>query len=153
MINSYEINKETLAIVPIGLDKSMVYEYEKEFIVNKSSMEIIDFSCKFFGSSYTGRFEGTKYLVGYNYKAPIIIEETTQIIFFPTASPREATCAWISLRNIKSHIKIGNQTMIMFKNNKEILLDISVNSFENQILRSTKLWSIILEKNNLLKLS
>ena len=36
----------------------------------------MDDSCKYFGSSYQGRYEGTKNLIGMNYKLPIIIEES-----------------------------------------------------------------------------
>ena len=36
LMNYYEINKETLAIVPINEEKSMVYEENNEFIVNCS---------------------------------------------------------------------------------------------------------------------
>lgn len=43
--------------------------------------DIIDQSCRSFGSSYLGRHEGTKHLTGINYKAPIIIEETQSMIF------------------------------------------------------------------------
>ncbi|MEG2028535.1 MAG: competence protein ComK [Bacilli bacterium] len=146
MLDSYEINGMTLAVVPLTEDKTIVYECENEYIINKSSFQIINESCNYFGSSYSGRFEGTKKLVGYNYKTPIIIEETNKIIFFPTTSPRLNKCSWISLKNIKNHIKNGQQTLVTFKNNKELTFDISFNSFESQILRATKLWSV-LEKN------
>ena len=72
----YEINDDTLAILPIGDDKSKVIEKNKSFIVNASPLKIIDKSCKYFGSSYQGRFSGTKSLIGVSYKAPIIIEES-----------------------------------------------------------------------------
>ena len=151
MISEYEINPSTLAIIPIDLNKTMVYEFEDEFIVDKSSMEIVDNSCKYYGSSYIGRFEGTKTMVGYKYKAPIIIEETTKMIFFPTNSPRLKNCSWISLKHIDSYNKIGKSTIINFKNKKQLLIDISQNVVETQILRSTKLWGSLQEKFEILK--
>ena len=82
-MNSYEINSETQAIIPIGGDKSKIIESSRTLIVNQTPMKIIDRSCKYFGSSYQGRFIGTKNLIGVSHKAPIIIEETKEIIFFP----------------------------------------------------------------------
>ncbi|MDD3187399.1 MAG: competence protein ComK [Bacilli bacterium] len=146
MIKEYEITTVTLAIVPISKNVSRIYEKEKDFIVEKNSFDIIDGSCKFFGSSYTGRFEGTKNLVGYNYKAPIIIEESRRIIFFPTASPRQESCCWISLNNIKDYNKLLDKTKIIFNNAVEIILDVSFFSLESQILRSTRLSDVLQKK-------
>ena len=55
MLNSYEINKETIAIVPINNNNSKVLEEENTININKNSSMIIDDSCRFFGSSYMGR--------------------------------------------------------------------------------------------------
>mgnify|MGYP004463435181 FL=1 len=141
MINEYEINCSTMAIISLKKGFSKVIEEEEEFIVSKDTMEIINDSCKFFGSSYIGRFEGTKYLIGINYKAPIIVEETQELIFFPTSSPRFDNCNWICLKKINSIVKNNKNTIIKFKNGTEIEIDNSYNSIENQILRSTLLES------------
>lgn len=143
MVENYEINSATLAIMPINENTSRVIEGDNEYIVNKATTSIIDDSCKFFGSSYQGRFEGTKSVLGVNYKAPILIEETREIIFFPTISPRLKECKWISLKNVDKYFKNGYNSKIIFKNGRELELDISYPSLENQILRSTRLESII----------
>ena len=85
MLEEYEINASTLAIIPIDDKTSRVYEEEGEYIINKNSNKLIDYNCKFYGSSYRGRCEGTKYLTGIKSKFPIIIEESRNIIFFPTS--------------------------------------------------------------------
>lgn len=143
MQEDYEINKNTLALIPQDEETTMVYEKDDQFLVKQSSFTIINESCKYFGSSYIGRFDGTKSLVGYNYKAPILIEETSKMIFFPTTSPRQSNCAWISLNNIKRYLKIDKKSLIIFKNNKKIKVNISYSSLENQIFRATKLWCTI----------
>ena len=94
-MNSYEINNDTLAILPLNEYKSKVIEKTKTFVVDLTPMKIIENSCAYFGSSYQGRFLGTKNLIGISHKAPIIIEESREIIFFPTNSPRIYECAWI----------------------------------------------------------
>ncbi len=145
-MNLYEINEDTLAIIPVNNKQSKVIELEKEFIVEKTPNEIINDSCLFFGSSYTGRHEATKYLIGISYKSPIIIEESRNIIFFPTNSPRIFDCNWISLKNIVDYKRYGDKTIIYFKNNKELILDISYGSLDNQILRAARLDSVTRNK-------
>ena len=142
MLKNYEINNETLAIIPISNKISKVIEEEEEFLISKKTFEIIDESCKFFGSSYKGRYEGTKYLTGLSYKAPIIVEETQDIIFFPTTSPRMETCYWICLNKISKYQREGHNSKVIFKNGMELILDMSYSSLENQIMRSTLLESI-----------
>ena len=67
MLNNYEINKDTIAIIPIENDISKIYEAEEEYIVNKNSNKIIEENCKFYGSSYKGRCEGTRFLIKISY--------------------------------------------------------------------------------------
>lgn len=149
MLDTYEITKNTLAIIPIDSKRSEVIEDNDTFIINKCSTKIVDDSCKFFGSSLDGRQEGTKNLIGVNYKAPIIVEETNDVIFFPTNSPRIVDCAWISLNNLENYKKNDNKTQILFKNGKTIDISISYGSLENQVLRSTRLESILRKRKNI----
>lgn len=148
-MNSYEINSETQAIIPIGDDKSKIIESSRTLIVNQTPMKIIDRSCKYFGSSYQGRFIGTKNLIGVSHKAPIIIEETKEIIFFPTNSPRLDNCAWLSLKHLQNYKKSNNNSIITFNGGYLLSLDISYGSLDNQVLRATRLESVLrLRKNN-----
>ena len=149
MLNEYEINSDTIAIIPIGEELSKVYEKEEEYIVTKNSNKIIESNCKFYGSSYKGRCEGTKYLTGIKSKFPIIIEESRNIIFFPTGSIRSFDNCWLSLENIKKYSKTTFGTEITFKNDKKITFDISLYSIDNQYYRATMLKSKLNDKKNL----
>lgn len=146
MITEYEVNLNTLILLPIGSNVTKVIEKQDSFLVNKTPSQIIDESCRSFGSSYLGRHEGTKHLTGINYKAPIIVEETQSIIFFPTASPRFSKCAWVALNHVKNHIRYEEKSILYFHGGKNVELDISYGSLENQILRATKLESILRKK-------
>ena len=53
-IMEYEINKGTLAIVPNEIDESLVYEDEERFLIHQSPFQIMEDSCKYFGSTYEG---------------------------------------------------------------------------------------------------
>ena len=148
-MNSYEINSETQAIIPVGEDKSKIIEANRTLIVNQTPMKIIDMSCKYFGSSYQGRFIGTKNLIGVSHKAPIIIEETREIIFFPTSSTRLNNCSWLSLKHLQNYKKSNNNSIIVFNSGYLLNLDISYGVLDNQVLRATRLESVLrLRKNN-----
>ncbi len=142
-MNTYEISEETLAILPIENYKSKIIEKDNEFIVNQTPYEIVDNSCQYFGSSFIGRHSGTKKLIGVSHKSPIIIEETKEIIFFPTTSPRIYDCCWISLNNINKYYKETNRTVILFNTGYALNLNISYGSLDNQILRAARLESVL----------
>ena len=142
-MEKYEINTETLAILSYGEERSRIIEKNNLIIINKPPIKVIDDSCKYFGSSYEGRFKGTKDLMGISHKSPIIVEETRRIIFFPTTSPRLDRCCWISLNNIDSYTKKGIDTIIKFSCGKELKIELSYGIIDNQILRATRLQSIL----------
>ena len=145
-MKEYEINSMTLAILPINNNRSIVYEESEEYIIEKSSNNIIKENCQFYGSSYEGRCIGTKALTGIKTKYPIIIEESRNIIFFPTSSTRTKQSSWIALNKIKTYTKNNEQSKILFKNDKKIELDISYYSLDNQVCRATMLKSKLYER-------
>ncbi len=148
-MKDYEINSKTLAIMPLGKDKSVVYENHDCYIIEKKVNKIMDSSCQFYGSSYEGRLKGTLSLTGISYKAPIIIAEDKNIIFFPTSSPRLKDCGWISSNNIKKIYYKEDKCLIEFTNNELLEVESSYNIINNQILRASKLeTSLIRRKNN-----
>ena len=147
-MTEYEINSSTLAIIPLGENISKVYEEEAEYIVSKSPNAIIKENCEFYGSSYEGRCKGTKKLTGIKSKFPIIIEESRNIIFFPTSSVRSDNNTWIALNNIKEYTEDNLNSKITFKNNENLDLDISYYSLDNQICRAYMLNSKLYDKKN-----
>ena len=142
-MNDYEISEKTLAIIPLDKERCKIVEDTGDLIVNKTAMRIIDESCKFFGSSYEGRFYGTKTMTGITHKSPIIVEESRKIIFFPTNSPRVSKCIWISFNNISSYDGDGKDCIIQFSCGKNLYLHSSYAIIDNQILRSTRLESVL----------
>lgn len=138
-MDNYEINTSTLAIIPLDENTSKVYEEEAEYIVHKSSNSIIKNNCEFYGSSYKGRCEGTKYLTGIKSKCPIIVEESRNIIFFPTSSTRDKQSYWIALNKVDRYYREKYNCSIKFINNQRINMNISYFSLDNQICRATML--------------
>lgn len=141
-MENYEINDNTIALI-FNNYKTLVYEKEKSFIINKLPNEIIKYSCEYFGSSFKGRLEGTKFLTGLTHKPPIIIEESKEIIFFPLSSPRLNTCSWIRNKYVDKYEKLVDGCNILLLNGMKIKLNCSYEIINNQILRSSRLESII----------
>lgn len=142
-MKEYEINDKTIALIPIDKDCTRVIEENNTFIIKMNTMKIIKRSCEFFGSSYIGRHEGTKYLTGISHKSPIIIEESRNLIYFPTISPRLDNCLWLSLKHISKYKEENGKSLIFFENGQKLLVDLSYSSFDNQYLHATKLDSIL----------
>ena len=142
MKTEYEINDETLAIMKLDSGYSEVYELNDHCLVSKGSNEIMEDSCNYFGSSLDGRRKGTEAMIGVNYKAPIIVEESREIIFFLTSSARENT-NWICLKHISSFYREDENLILVFKNGQKITLDLSYGVLDNQILRATRLESAL----------
>ena len=143
-MRDYEISNDTLAIIPIGSKKSKIIEKNNRYIVNESPNRIMDESCRYYGSSINGRQKGTTSLTGISYKAPIIVQEESNIIFFPTTSPRLKTCCWVSVNNIDSYYyDFEKQTcVIIFDNKSRLEFDMSYWVLNNQILKSHRLAAI-----------
>lgn len=145
----YEINRGTLAVVPNEKGNSLIYEDEYRYIINEEPFKIMEDSCKYFGSTYEGRKNGAKEILGAEYKVPIVIEDTNNLIVFPTTAPSAADCVWISLARVKKIERIDAlNTKIIFDNNQEIIVACSYRSIENQISRASRLDLILRNHKN-----
>ena len=143
-MKNYEINEDTLAIIPINETSTKVLEKQGEYVVERNTYEVMDDSCQYFGSTYEGRKGGSKNVLGTGYKVPILVKEENYVIFFPTESPLLESCIWISLHNIEKLEKAeNNSTNIYFNDGQKVNIKTSFHSIENQILRSTRLESVL----------
>lgn len=136
----YEFSKGTLAIVPNENESSLVYEDDDRYIIDQTPFKIMEESCKYFGSTYAGRKDSARSILGAEYKVPIIVEDSDNLIVFPTTSPQSTDCTWVSLKRIKSFVKIdSSNTKIIFDNGKEIIVPCSYRTIENQVSRASRL--------------
>jgi competence protein ComK len=143
LIEEYEINPFTMIILPEEYGSktySKVIELEEEYLSPFRPIDIIKKSCKYFGSSYEGRKEGTTQLTGITHKVPIIIDPISSIYFMPTSSPVNPDCIWVAQEHVLLHKKVdSHRTQVVFRNRKSIVLPVSPHSFENQLLRTSLL--------------
>lgn len=143
LVEEYEINPFTMIIIPEEYGSriySRVIELEEEYLSPFRPIDIVKKSCKYFGSSYEGRKEGTKQLTGITHKTPIIIDPISSIYFMPTSSPTKPDCIWVSHEHVLFHKKVdAHSTQVTFRNRKSMILPVSHHSFENQLLRTSLL--------------
>lgn len=146
---NYEINFDTEIILPIDENNTKVIENGEEYLIDQNSMRVLEHSCEYFGSSFEGRKEGTKKLLGITHKSPIIVEESRKIIFFPTTSPERQDCVWINLNKIEKHFRLEkNRSAIQFKNGMILEFNVSYGSLSNQIYRASRLKYVLDQRIN-----
>lgn len=151
-LNNYEINADTLLIIPISSGKSKVVETGSTFFVKNSSLDIIKRSCLFFGCSYDGRRDAIKNLIGVDMKVPIVIEESRNIIFFPTASCVKRNSIWISYQNLLKYTKFNEfSTVLNFRDNVSIKVDVKCNLIDNQVVRCLKIDTILSKRKMIVR--
>jgi competence protein ComK len=136
---NYDVNAFTCAIISRGEKNCEIINFDKNIMVENSALDVIEYLCNYFGSSFSGRIEGSRFLLGSFYKLPIIIEEGSESIFFPTTSYKNRKCSWVSLNMIKDYHRENLETRVIFDNGYEIFLPVSFDSFETQVLRASKL--------------
>ena len=145
-IESYEINKDTCAVINLSEDASKIIENKNEYLLSKKSYEVMEDSCAYYGSTFDGRIKGTKMMLGSNYKLPIIIEETNDIIFFPTNGSKNENCSWISLNHVEKYESYKGYTKVTFFGGKTIILKMACSSFELQLLRASRLKTLLAKR-------
>ena len=138
----YEINDQTLAIIPYSNSKTKIIEADDEYVVDSTPYSIMEHSCEYFGSSLMGRVNGTRSVLGTIYKAPIFVEETKKLIFFPTEAIDSDNVSWVSYRNISNVEKFNNKSIVKFNNGTAVIIDCPYFSIKNQIFRCNMLESI-----------
>lgn len=141
-MKNYEITNKTCALISVSENETEIIELGNKFTIEQKIIDILKNSCEFYGCTLEGRIKGSKLQLGTKYKVPIIIENTREIIFFPTSSPRIENCSWISLKNIKDYKEYAYGTTIQFNDGNKLNIPISLESLEHQIFKATKLMLI-----------
>ena len=145
---NYKVNSDTFALVPSGYHSSQIIESDNSYIIDKSTFKVIEESCEYFGVNYKSRLDGSLKFVKSKYKAPIIVQETNRLIFFPITSPTRGNTTWISFNNIFEYKPYKNKknTIVEFKNGFKMMLDVSYYSFNQQYLKASKIYAKLVDR-------
>ena len=139
----YIINENTYFLVKKDLSLEIMEE-KQSYQIEENINEILNDSCKYYGSSYDGRKAGTKYLLPITSKVPIFLNEKKNIVIFPIESDRNKNNIWFVFNNILSYKKVKNYVEITFKNNEKYIFLMSFHIFKNQMIKCSQLISIFL---------
>ncbi|PLT27712.1 competence protein ComK [Peribacillus deserti] len=150
LVEEYEINPYTLVVMPLAYGSkiySQIIEIDGEVTSPFKPMDIIKKSCEYFGSSYEGRKDGTRQLIGITHKLPITIDPTSNIFVFPTNSPGREDCIWICHEHVDFYQRTDmGETIVTFRNKKQISIPISFSSFESQMFRTAMLRTKLIQR-------
>ena len=147
----YEISPQTMAIIALQNEKntitSHVMEEHTDYVVHKTPTEMIEYACRYYGSSFQGRLAGSRDISGFNYKAPITINPASGMYFFPTNSPAHRECSWLSHSHIKKiDLAENDQSEVCFTNGKSIIINASLGSLINQLHRTAQFRFLLTER-------
>ncbi|RCW69697.1 competence protein ComK [Saliterribacillus persicus] len=139
-----EVTPDTLAVIGKKEDgkyvaKIMEWNEENDYESEFSARQILDTTCRFFGSSLQGRLDGTKMITGITHKPPVVINGACGMYFFPVASPLHPDCIWIAHSHIDRLERLEHRsTRILFKNGRFLELEVSYPSLVNQLHRTAQ---------------
>lgn len=142
-MREYIINENTLAVVMMDKLRCLVIEKYDEFFIDLPCLEVINNSCLYYGSSYNGRIEASKRLLGKDYKLPIIISEFYDILMFPIGSKLTEVCTWICLNKLENYIIYGNRVELIFNCDRRYNVPVGRKSFESQLLKAYDLSRVL----------
>jgi competence protein ComK len=150
MSEEYEMNPLTAAIVPLQYGSklfSQIHQLDQDLYSPLKPLDLIKMSCRLFGAGYEGRKEGSRQLIGITHKIPIIIDATNRMYFFPTTSPNNPQCSWISHEHVLHYEEIDStNTLVTFRHKKSLVIPISIYSFQNQMLRTSFLRTKLMQR-------
>jgi competence protein ComK len=146
----YVINTYTMMIQPMRYEDklySRIFQLDGEFHSPLKPTDIIKMNCLDNASSYEGRVNGSRHILGRYQKVPITINSENQLYFFPTASPDHADCTWINPIHVENIFEKDNKTILVrFHNNQTIEISVSHHIFTNQMHKTMTLQNKVNQK-------
>jgi competence protein ComK len=144
----YVINQDTMGISPFwnqnGFLYSKIIERNATVLVEKPPLKIMQDSCHHYGGSLEGKKEAARIILGRLCFAPIMLDSKLDLCFFPTESPDNKTCIWLSQPHIDNVEKIETKrSRIIFSNDKELPIESTLTSVKNKLHRAAQYRSVI----------
>ncbi|GGK02407.1 competence protein [Lentibacillus kapialis] len=145
ILKNYVINEATMALVPaarIDFD-TIAIEINRELRIRKTPHQLLRSACLDNWSTYDGRREAVTHHFGFKRKVPIPINPGINLYTFPTHSPSDFACNWIFHSHVQALLPaFGSsqntpaQTTIIFKNRRQMPLDVSHYVLAKQLERT-----------------
>lgn len=139
-MNRYIINDDVLCFTSINKGTgTFLIEKDKELDLEINPLDLVKLSCKFYGNSYGIQRQFVIDVFDFYIKTPIIVSLYNMFIYFPTTTPSSDKCIWIAYNNIDRYVREDGFTKIYFDGGKEINIDVSYATIDNQITKCIKI--------------
>ncbi len=115
--------------------------------VNQSPVSYLEHLCIRNCSTLQGRQDAFRLLTGYHAKAPVLISEQLDYLYFPTVSQEKNDCVWVDESRIIKCKKVDAwHTTIFFTSGFRKDLEVNVRVIRNQLNRCEELRRKLYEK-------
>jgi competence protein ComK len=126
MIGFYDRNGKTCSIVR---------QTDRIFVVDKSPIEILEFSIEQVGFNFKGALETSRSTLGDIKMCPVMVNPLLSIVVFPTKAAKRDDTMWLNPEHIYRSYRtkgIHRKTNVEFKNGLTITVDSRVSSFKTK---------------------
>ena len=149
-IGDYIVNTCTLYIKPVEYGNKLyshIGEVDEEILCPVKPIALIQRGCAYYGVDFESRRKGTRLLIDYSRKLPIIVEPINHIFAFCTTSPGNPMGIWFFYEQIRDYKRISaRETLVIFHNGQSFLFPVSYNTFNTQMLRTSLLKSKFMQR-------
>ncbi|MDZ5784094.1 competence protein ComK [Marinococcus luteus] len=141
ILDEYEVNENTMAIVPNfeGEAKSIIWEKDGARIpASCTPTAIIKRGCLRGGSSFEGRSEAVKHYLHIRKKLPVPVNPSEGIYAFPISSLRDPENIWIFYNHVQpgQFVTSDDGTLIQFTDGTSLPTKASTFMIQQQLFRT-----------------
>lgn len=122
-----------------------IKETDRTLFVNKTPLEILDYSIKCNGYTLKGAMESSKWLLKNEKMCPIVVNPIYRIVLFPTKSPKHEENMWFNPIHIKRTSSDKGSTQVIFSDSSTLSIPIRLSSFNHKIQKAEQLENITKE--------
>jgi competence protein ComK len=150
--NHYVINQHMMYMFGL-MDRNaklctLVREFHRVFIVDRSPLEIIDDSLRSIGFNLKGAMETAKLIIENKAMCPVMLNHIHNICVFPDKSHKHEDTIWFNPCHILRTHSIKRKTQIEFRNRLLLMIDSKLFSFNHKLKSAEQLSRITIENAN-----
>ncbi|TDL71194.1 hypothetical protein E2R56_19445 [Rhodococcus qingshengii] len=127
---------------------TLVRQFDRVFIVDRSPMEILDDSLRCIGFNLKGAMDTSKIIMGNNMMCPVMINHIHNICVFPDKSHKHEDTIWFNPNQILRTQSLKRKTHIEFRNRRTLIIDSKLFSFNHKLKAAEQLSKITIENAN-----
>jgi competence protein ComK len=116
-----------------GKTCTLVYEFNKMFLVDQSPKEILEESIREVGFNLKGALESSKRDLGDIHMLPLMVNPILGITVFPTKSHKHEDVIWFNPNHIKRTRGKKKLTIVVFRNGQTIIVHMKLAFFNNKL--------------------